>query len=83
MAAVEKSPITDKTKLRDLTVGEFKALMKEIMQEVVWDIEDLLPDPDEGKELSAEVVERLQKYEREKPKGRPAKDIMKELGLDE
>ena len=71
----------DETKLGDLTVSEFKKMMRDMLQEVVWEIEQHLPDPDEGLELKSEVAEQLQKFLDEKPKGRPAEDIMRELGL--
>lgn len=85
MAINGKIQIADKTKLAEITVGEFKTLIREIVADVVekamFELEQQLPDPDEGKELRPEVAEQLRTYLDEKPEGRPAEDILKELGL--
>jgi len=80
-----KIQIADKIKLAELTVGEFRTLVQEIVADAVeqamFELEQQLPDPDAGKELRPEVAEQLRKYLDEKPEGRPAEDIMKDLGL--
>lgn len=48
-------------KISDLTVGEFKYLMKEIISEN--------PDVDEGLELRDEVKEELKEYNTKKKEG--------------
>ncbi len=87
MVASEHTRVTDNTKLNDLTVGELKTLIREIVEEVIQDavfqLEQQLPDPDEGLEFKPEIAERLQKFIQEKPRGIPAEQVMKELGLDE
>jgi len=78
MVTNEKPQIANKVKLADLTVGEFKALLREIVEDVVeqaiFELEQQLPDPDESKELRPEVTEQLRTYLNEKP----AEDILKE-----
>jgi hypothetical protein len=85
MALNNKIHIAESSKLADLTVGEFKALLREIVEEVVehaiFELEQQLPDPDEGKNFRPEVAEQLRKYLDEKPEGKPAKAVMKDLGL--
>ncbi len=85
MALNNKIHIADTSKLADLTVGEFKALMQEIVsdivQQAVFELEQQLPDPDAGKELRPEVAAELEKYLEKKPSGKPASQIMDELGL--
>lgn len=55
--------IQDSTRLSDLTVGEFKALVHRVVEDVVqtaiMELEHQLPDPDEGLELKPEIQARL------------------------
>lgn len=85
MVANEKTQIRDNTKLAELTVGEFKTIVREIVQDIVkqamFELEQYLPNPDEGKPLKPEVAEELRRYLQERPDGRPVEDVMKELGL--
>lgn len=86
MVTPEHTHITDKTKLTELTVGDLKALIREIVEDVVqqavFELEQQLPDPDEGLEFKPEIAERMQRYLEEKPHGIPAEQVMKELGLE-
>ena len=60
---------------------ELRELVRELMQEVLWEYEQQLPDPDEGLEFRPEVAERLRRYLKEKPAGRPLDDVIREIGL--
>jgi hypothetical protein len=55
---------TDNTKLSELTVGQFKVIVQTLVEEVVsqaiFELEQELPDPDEGKTMRPEFVEKLQ-----------------------
>jgi hypothetical protein len=56
--------IQDEMRLADLTVGEFKSLIRavvdEVVQQAVFQLEQQLPDPDEGLEIRPEIAARLQ-----------------------
>jgi hypothetical protein len=43
-------------KVGDMTREDLKALLREIVQEVLWEMEQELPDPDEGLTLRPEIV---------------------------
>ena len=70
----------------DLTIPEFEQIVRKIVQEVIWDLEANLPDPDEGlefkPEFEADLLEAL-KIPAEELRGKPLQDIMKEMGIDE
>jgi hypothetical protein len=87
MTTNEKTKFTDDTKLADLTVGEFKTMIRviveDIVQQAVFELEQELPDPDAGLKLRPEIVRRLWKSTHEKPEGKPIEDVVRELGLDE
>jgi hypothetical protein len=90
MAANEKQRVTDATKLGELTVGEFKQLIKHEMDNalysLLWELEAYLPDPDEGMELKPEVAQRLREFIDHKVTGKPLKTLEEaktELGIDE
>jgi hypothetical protein len=87
MVTPEHTQLTDKTRLTDLTVGELKALIQEIVEDVVQqavlELTQQLPDPDEELKFKPEIAERMQKFLAEKPHSIPAEQVMKELGLDE
>ena len=63
----------------DLTIAEFRALVREIVAEVV---EEMI-DPDEGLELSAWAVEQLERSKAEAARGEtiPADQVAERLGL--
>ncbi|MCC7450826.1 MAG: hypothetical protein IT324_25650 [Anaerolineae bacterium] len=69
-------------RVSDLTVSELKALIRETVRETILEIEQESIDPDEGAEFKPEIAERLRNYLKDRPKGRPAADVYKELGLD-
>ena len=63
----------------DLTIAEFRALVREIVAEVVEE----LTDPDEGLELSDWAVEQLERSKAEAARGEtiPAAQVAERLGL--
>lgn len=61
-------------KVGDMTVGELKELIKDVVQEVI--------DPDYGLELRPEVEAELKESLKRKEKGIPLEAVVKELGLE-
>ena len=65
----------------DLTIAEFRALVREIVAEVV---EEMI-DPDEGLELSAWAQERLDQADADRAAGTlktvPLEEVARRLGL--
>lgn len=68
--------------VKDLTTDELKALIRETVMET---LEDLLDDPDEGKEVRPEIkqqlLESLQRT-RSGERGIPAEEVARRLGLN-
>lgn len=62
---------------------DLKTLVRELMQEILWEIEQQLPDPDIGLELRPDVAEYLRIPPEEKGPLRSADELKRELGLDE
>jgi 50S ribosomal subunit-associated GTPase HflX len=60
---------------------ELKNLIREVLLEVLWEVEQRLPDPDEELTLRPEAVERLQTAHEEQTVS--LEEVRKELGLDE
>ncbi len=87
MSAQEKVTITDKTPLSTLTVGDLKAIVREIVEDsierAILEIQQQLPGPDEGLEFKPEFAEQLRQFLKERPEGRPAENVMRELGLSD
>jgi hypothetical protein len=79
--------ITDQTRLTEMTVGEFKALVRAIVetvvQEAVFELEQQLPDPDEGLTVRPEVGERLQQSLMKNGELASIEDVRRELKLNE
>ncbi len=46
------------TKLGELTRDDLKALVWELMEEWLWELEQQMPDPDVGLTLRPEIAER-------------------------
>lgn len=72
--------VGDETKLSELTVGQFKALMGELFQDFLWKVEELL---DEDLSLKPEIEEYLKTLLEDKAPFYSGEDIERELGLDE
>ncbi len=61
----------DATRVADLTKDDLKALSREALQELLWELEQEMPDPDEGLEFRPEVAEYLHTALHEKKRGTP------------
>lgn len=68
--------------VNDLTVDELRALMREVVEEVIEEKVGLLADPDEGLELREDVVESLKAFLASNQRGDDADDVFRELGLE-
>ncbi|MBI5671407.1 MAG: hypothetical protein HZC41_25725 [Chloroflexi bacterium] len=60
---MNKAPITDETKLADLTIGDLKGLLREMMESALQDFMGSLPDPDQGKTIRPEIEAELEGIE--------------------
>jgi uncharacterized protein YicC (UPF0701 family) len=66
--------------VKDLTTDELKKLIKATVAEA---LQELLPDPDAGKELKAEVKQQLLDIQQRRASGArgiPAAEVIKNLG---
>jgi hypothetical protein len=66
--------------VKDLTTDKLKELIKETVAEA---LQDLLPDPDAGKPLKAEVQQQLLDIQQRRvsgTRGIPAAEVLKKLG---
>lgn len=79
----EPRAITDDMRLADLTVGEFKTLINGMLDSLLFQIEQSLPDPDEGLTFKPEVAEYLQKSHEEKGPYVTLEELKRELMLNE
>ena len=68
--------------VNDLTVDELRALMREVVEEVVEEQLGLLKDPDEGLELRDDVAESLSSYLASERRGDDADSVFRSLGLE-
>ena len=67
--------------VKDLTTDELKALIRETVMET---LEDLLDDPDEGKEIRPEIKQQLLEslqQTRSGERGIPAEEVARRFGL--
>jgi hypothetical protein len=60
---------------------ELKNLIREVLLETLWEVEQRLPDPDEELTLRPEAAERLRTAHEERTVS--LEEVRKELGLDE
>lgn len=78
--------IRDETRLTDLTVGEFKSLVRAVVEEVVeqavFQLEQQLPDPDEGLEIQPEIAACLRESLGQNGALISVEDLKRELKLD-
>ena len=75
--------MADTSRVVDMTVAELREVIQETFLEMLGQLEDYLPDPDEGLEFKPEFAESLRAYLRDRPRGRPAEEVWRELGLEE
>lgn len=67
--------------VKDLTIDELKTLIRET---VMVTLEELLPDPDEGRTLKEEFKQELLEIHKRRERavrGIPAEEVMHRLGL--
>jgi len=62
---------------------ELKQLVRDLMQEVLWEIEQQLPDPDRDFDLHPDIAEYLRRSAEEKGPLKSLGEVKRELGLDE
>ncbi|MBI5935551.1 MAG: hypothetical protein HY867_17760 [Chloroflexi bacterium] len=70
-------------RVADLTIVEFKALVREVVEET---LADLLFDPDEGLELTSEIQDALRRSLKAVKEGGvvyDASDVASRLGLED
>ncbi|GAB4511204.1 MAG: hypothetical protein OHK0046_08970 [Anaerolineae bacterium] len=70
-------------RLADMTRDDLRVLIREVLQEVLWEMEQLRPDPDEGLSFKPEIAEQLRKATLEKKSGKSLDDFAAEMGIDE
>lgn len=77
----------DNIKLGDLTLGEFKAVIRSIVEDVVqqaiFELEQELPDPDAGKEMRSTFADKLREAIHEEEPLITFEEIENELGFNE
>lgn len=82
-----KINIPDQAKIADLTVGEFKTLIhgviQDVVQQAVFELEQQLPDPDEGKAFKPEFAAQLEQALDEAGELYPLEVVKRELGIDD
>jgi len=62
---------------------ELKLLVRELLTEILWEMEQQQPDPDEGLELKPEIAEYLRQTLKDKPRGTPLAEVKRRLGYDD
>lgn len=70
------------TKVKDLTVDEFKTLIEETVEQKLL---ELISDPDQGLELRKEAIARLKRSTAREQRGTkviPVRQVAKSLGLE-
>jgi hypothetical protein len=79
---MEQESSMSTTRVADLTVEEFRELLREIVQETIG---ELLADcdPDVGLKFRPDVAEYLTNALKEKRPGIPLNEVEKEPGLDD
>ncbi len=68
-------------RVSDLTVDALRALLREVVEEVVEEKLGLLVDPDGDAELRPEVIESLEAYSASDRTGIDADEVFRSLGL--
>jgi hypothetical protein len=62
---------------------DLKQLVRDLMQEVLWEMEQLSPDPDRGLDVRPEIAGYLRQSAGEKGPLKSLDEVKRELGLDE
>jgi hypothetical protein len=69
-------------RISDLTVDEFRTLIRETVREVLEELVET-DDPDDELEFKPEVADYLKEALRERKRGTPLQDVIHKIGLDE
>ena len=64
-------------------IDALAARLENEMHLLFMELEQALPDPDEGKEFTPEVAESLRQGLKDKSRGVPLADVKRRLGLDD
>ena len=62
---------------------ELKTVVRELVQEILWELEQQLPDPDTGETLHPDIAEYLRQSVEQENVYHSLDDVKRELGLDE
>jgi hypothetical protein len=68
--------------MADVDREELKDLMRDILQELLWEMEQELPDPDAGLDIRPEIAEQLLKFRQERPSTKSFEEVTQALGID-
>jgi len=60
---------------------DLKIIVRELMQEILWELEQQMPDPDTGEKLNPEIAEYLRLPADQKGPYHSLDDVKRELGL--
>jgi hypothetical protein len=63
--------------------SDLKAVVRELMQEILWELEQQMPDPDTGESLRPEIAAYLRQSAEQKGPYHSLGDVKRKLGLDE
>jgi hypothetical protein len=70
--------------LKGVDRNELKSLMREVLQELLWEMEQNIPDPDEGLELKPEIAAYLlARLSDPKRRGKSHQEVLSDLGFDD
>lgn len=64
-----------------VNADELRALIRDVVEEVIVELVAKV-DPDEGLTFAPDFADSLRAYLQDKPDGRPAGEVFKDLGLD-
>lgn len=70
------------TNITELTIDDLRALLREVVEEVIEEKIGMMVDPDDGLELREDVVESLDMYLASDRRGDNADDVFRSLGLE-
>ena len=65
-------------RVADMTVEELRSLIHDTVRHV---LEEMIAEYEDTLEFTEETAASLREYQLRKPQGRPAREVMKELGL--
>jgi hypothetical protein len=74
---------TRKDRVGDMTVSELRNLVQEVVRETLAEYIDQVGESDEGLEFTPEIATRLDGFLRDKPRGIPAEEVKRRLGMNE